>query len=133
MSTLEKLDSNKVFEGELIKYKFKSNALGGLDARFNIFLPSNTSHSKVPLLVYLSGLTCTEDNGAQKGGFLAVASSQGIAYFSQILPRVGQASQEKTMTGNLELALAFTLMQLNQNTRNITTWPLMSPLSCLRS
>jgi len=88
MSTLEKLDSNKVFEGELIKYKFKSNALGGLDARFNIFLPSNTSHSKVPLLVYLSGLTCTEDNGAQKGGFLAVASSQGIALlFPDTSPR----------------------------------------------
>lgn len=88
MSTLDKLDSNKVFEGELIKYKFKSTTLGGLDVRFNIFLPFNPSQSRVPVLVYLSGLTCTEDNGAQKGGFLSVASSQGIAIlFPDTSPR----------------------------------------------
>ena len=35
----------------------------GLDAQFNLFLPANASESnKVPLLTYLSGLTCTEDN-----------------------------------------------------------------------
>ena len=62
-------------------------------------------HGKVPVLTYLSGLTCTEDNGyvkclrsnselsfysvrAQKGGFLAVASSQGIAIlFPDTSPR----------------------------------------------
>ena len=82
---LEKLSTNKVFEGELVKYKFKvrhrlcpllacpltmttsvyahqSEALGGLDARFNLFVPANASKGKVPVLVYLSGLTCTEDN-----------------------------------------------------------------------
>ena len=122
MSTLlERLDSNKVFGGQLIKYKFKvcksgqkryhrsssiqSTALGGLDALFNLFLPVNTTQGKVPVLIYLSGLTCTEDNGyvkcsrsdlellfflirAQKGGFLAVASSQGIAMlFPDTSPR----------------------------------------------
>jgi S-formylglutathione hydrolase len=85
MSTLlERLDSNKVFEGQLIKYKFKvsksgqkryhriqsssiqSTALGGLDALFNLFLPFNTTQGKVPVLIYLSGLTCTEDNGYVK-------------------------------------------------------------------
>jgi len=88
MSALEKLDSYKVFEGQLIKYKFKSTALGGLDTQFNLFLPFNTVHGKVPVLIYLSGLTCTEDNGAQKGGFLAVASTQGIAIlFPDTSPR----------------------------------------------
>ncbi|PPQ62993.1 hypothetical protein CVT24_006099 [Panaeolus cyanescens] len=79
MSALEKISSNKVFEGELAKYKFKSAALGGLDAQFNLFLPKNPTGAKVPVLVYLSGLTCTEDNGAQKGGFFGIAATQNIA------------------------------------------------------
>jgi S-formylglutathione hydrolase len=88
MSVLEKISSNKAFEGELIKYKFKSSALGGLDAHFNLFLPLNKSGSKVPVLVYLAGLTCTEDTGAQKGGFLGVAASQNIAIlFPDTSPR----------------------------------------------
>lgn len=85
---LHKLSSSKTFEGELIKYKFKSAALGGLDAQFNLFLPPNALKGKVPLLVYLSGLTCTEDNAAQKGSFLSDASSQGIAIlFPDTSPR----------------------------------------------
>ncbi|KAK0245676.1 carbohydrate esterase family 1 protein [Armillaria nabsnona] len=86
---LEKTSSNKVFEGELAKYKFKSAALGGLFANFNLFIPPNASETtKVPVLVYLSGLTCTEDNGAQKGSFLGPASAQGIAIlFPDTSPR----------------------------------------------
>ncbi|TFK36885.1 carbohydrate esterase family 1 protein [Crucibulum laeve] len=88
-AVLHKVSSNKAFEGELIKYKFKSAALGGLDAHFNLYLPANaTDNTKVPVLVYLAGLTCTEDNGAQKGSFLGVASSQGIAIlFPDTSPR----------------------------------------------
>ncbi|KAJ3006927.1 hypothetical protein NUW54_g3747 [Trametes sanguinea] len=66
-----------------------SAALGGLDANFNLFLPGNASESnKVPLLTYLAGLTCTEDNGAQKGHFLGPASKEGIAIlFPDTSPR----------------------------------------------
>jgi len=85
---LEKVSSNKHFEGTLTKYKFKSAALGGLDAQFNLFLPANAAHGKVPVLFYLSGLTCTEDNGAQKGGFMRDAASEGIALiFPDTSPR----------------------------------------------
>jgi S-formylglutathione hydrolase len=87
--TLEKVSSTRAHGGELIKYKFKvgrvccslspvwrfliafggldpwfqSAALGGLDACFNLFLPADAARAKVPVLVYLAGLTCTEDNG----------------------------------------------------------------------
>ncbi|KIK70789.1 carbohydrate esterase family 1 protein [Collybiopsis luxurians FD-317 M1] len=89
MNPIEKVSSNKCFEGELFKYKFKSAALGGLYANFNLFLPPNASPSnKVPILIYLAGLTCTEDNGAQKGAFLGPAASQGIALlFPDTSPR----------------------------------------------
>jgi len=72
----------------LSKYKFKSAALGGLYANFNLFLPKNAAEGKVPVLVYLAGLTCTEDNGAQKGSFIRDASSEGIALiFPDTSPR----------------------------------------------
>ncbi|KAJ7225702.1 carbohydrate esterase family 1 protein [Mycena pura] len=85
---LELASTNKVFNGELRKYKFKSAALGGLHASFNIFLPPQAASSTVPLLVYLAGLTCTEDNGAQKGGFFESAAANGIALlFPDTSPR----------------------------------------------
>ncbi|TFY83402.1 hypothetical protein EWM64_g610 [Hericium alpestre] len=90
MSTgpLEKLSSNKTFGGELTKYKFKSAALGGLIAKFNLFLPANAATGKVPLLVYLAGLECNEDTGAQKGGFIGPAAKEGIAIlFPDTSPR----------------------------------------------
>jgi len=92
---LEKLSSNKSFEGELVKYKFKSAALGGLDTQFNLYLPPNASQGPVPVLVYLAGLTCTEDNGAQKGNFLKTASAEGIAIlFPDTSPRGAGAPGE---------------------------------------
>lgn len=82
MINLEKVSSNKQYGGTITKYKFKVNlntgsqlhaslltaltqsaALGGLDTSFNIFLPANAAKGKVPVLFYLAGLTCTEDNG----------------------------------------------------------------------
>jgi len=87
--TLEQVSSNKTFGGELVKWKFKSAALGGLESSFNLFIPANASSSNhVPCLIYLAGLTCTEDTGAQKGSFLAAAGSEGIALlFPDTSPR----------------------------------------------
>jgi len=85
---LEKVSASKAFGGDLIKYKFKSAALGGLDASFNLFLPAKAANAKVPVLFYLAGLTCTEDNGAQKGCFLGPAAKEGIAIlFTDTSPR----------------------------------------------
>ncbi|KAI0936732.1 hypothetical protein AcV5_004798 [Taiwanofungus camphoratus] len=95
--SLEKLSSNKAFGGELIKYKFKSAALGGLSANFNLFIPGNAANGKVPILTYLSGLTCTEDNGAQKGSFLGPAAKEGIAIlFPDTSPRGAGIEGEDT-------------------------------------
>lgn len=47
----------------LLDHTLQSAALGGLDAHFNLFLPLIGQDAKVPVLVYLAGLTCTEDTG----------------------------------------------------------------------
>ena len=49
---------------------------------FNLYLPPQATINplhKVPLLIYLAGLTCTGDNGAEKGFFQHAASLKGIA------------------------------------------------------
>jgi len=86
---LELVSENKVFGGQLRKYKYKSAALGGLSANFNLYLPPQAiAGSNVPLLTYLSGLTCTEDNAAQKGNFFGPAATHGLALlFPDTSPR----------------------------------------------
>lgn len=80
MPKLESKQSNKVASGTLTKYSFPSTSLGGLTTNFNLFLPSSASSSSpVPVLLYLAGLTCNEDTGAQKGGFLLTAAKHGLA------------------------------------------------------
>lgn len=88
MVQLEKLSSNKAAGGFLTKYKFPSASLA-LPTQFNVFIPSSASpDSPVPVLFYLAGLTCTEDTGAQKGGFLNAAGKEGIALvFPDTSPR----------------------------------------------
>ncbi|KAF8519095.1 carbohydrate esterase family 1 protein [Hysterangium stoloniferum] len=89
MSTLEKVSSNKAFGGVLTKYKFQSPVLGHTTAKFNIFIPGGVSDTnKAPVLYYLSGLECSEDQGPQKGGFLKDAAAEGIALiFPDTSPR----------------------------------------------
>ncbi|KAG6336138.1 hypothetical protein ID866_2948 [Astraeus odoratus] len=88
MTKLEKLSSTKHYGGTLTKYKFRSNALGSLDTRFNLFLPADAAQDKVPVLIYLGGLTCTEDNAAQKGGFMRDAAAEALAIiFPDTSPR----------------------------------------------
>ena len=42
--------------------------------------PSSSSSSKVPVLYYLSGLTCTDENVMQKGGAQKACAKHGIAF-----------------------------------------------------
>lgn len=46
--------------------------------RFSVFTPPQAETGKVPVLWYLSGLTCTEDNATVKAGFQRVAAELGL-------------------------------------------------------
>ena len=49
------------------------------DMTFSVFLPAQAETQKVPVLYYLSGLTCTDDNVRTKGGAQRFAAEHGIA------------------------------------------------------
>ena len=77
--TIECLSSNKVFGGWHKQYSHQASTVN-CAMRFAIFLPPQaSSNNKVPVLYWLSGLTCTDENVMQKSGIQRIASELGIA------------------------------------------------------
>jgi S-formylglutathione hydrolase len=77
---MEVISSQRAFEGQHVKLKHFSKT-NQCDMKCALFLPPqyDFSDSKVPLLVFLSGLTCNEENFMQKAGAMAYAASLGWA------------------------------------------------------
>ncbi|MCJ1442815.1 MAG: hypothetical protein MMC23_003312 [Stictis urceolatum] len=66
------------FGGKLLKLSHSAKTTN-CTMNLNLFLPNQSASKKVPVLFYLSGLTCTGDNCAEKGFFQHKASEKGIA------------------------------------------------------
>ena len=77
--TITAVSQNKSFEGWHKVYSHSSQVLQ-CDMRFAIYLPPNASADKpVPVIYWLSGLTCTHENFMQKAGAQAYAAKLGVA------------------------------------------------------
>jgi S-formylglutathione hydrolase len=76
--TLTTVSENKCFGGVQGVYAHESTATR-CPMRFGVFLPPAASSHRVPMLYWLSGLTCTEENFIVKAGAQRVASTLGIA------------------------------------------------------
>ncbi|MCW3173086.1 S-formylglutathione hydrolase [Shewanella sp. FYR11-62] len=75
---LEQVSSTKVFGGWLRQFNHQSE-VNNCSMRFAIYLPPQAATQKVPVLYWLSGLTCTDENVMQKSGIQRVAAELGIA------------------------------------------------------
>jgi S-formylglutathione hydrolase len=77
--TIENLTINKSFGGWHKQYSHHSTTLN-CKMQFAIYLPPQASNGyKIPVLYWLSGLTCTDENFMQKSGSLRIAAELGIA------------------------------------------------------
>lgn len=84
---MKTLSENRCFGGVQGVYSHASDATG-TEMTFGLFLPAQAAKSKVPLLWYLSGLTCTHENAMTKAGAQAWAAEAGIALiFPDTSPR----------------------------------------------
>ena len=84
---METLSENTCFGGVQGVYKHKSTATG-TDMTFALFLPEEAQDGPVPILWFLSGLTCTHENAMTKAGAQAWAADHGIALcFPDTSPR----------------------------------------------
>lgn len=75
---MEHLASNKIFGGQQSQYKHQSTVLD-CEMVFSIYLPPLATSEKVPVLYWLSGLTCTDQNFVTKAGAQSYAAEHGIA------------------------------------------------------
>ena len=72
------VSQNKSFGGTQYVYRHRS-AETGTDMRFAVFVPPAAGPGNLkPVLWYLSGLTCTEENFTVKAGAQRVASALGL-------------------------------------------------------
>lgn len=84
---METISENRCFGGTQGVYRHASDATG-TDMTFGLFLPTEASEGPVPVLWYLSGLTCTHANAMEKAGAQTWAAEQGIALvFPDTSPR----------------------------------------------
>ena len=76
--TLEIVSSNKSVGGWHKRYRHRSTALN-CDMVFAVYLPPQAEQgAKLPVLYWLSGLTCTDENFMQKAGAQRMAAELGL-------------------------------------------------------
>lgn len=84
---METVSENKSFDGVQGVYTHASEVCG-CDMTFGLFLPEDAKSGPVPLLWYLSGLTCTHENAMTKAAAQQWCAEQGIAIvFPDTSPR----------------------------------------------
>lgn len=76
---MQRIASNKLFAGQQNQYQHDSVTLN-CSMQFSVYLPPvATPENKVPVLYWLSGLTCTDQNFVTKAGAQRVAAELGMA------------------------------------------------------
>ena len=76
--TLEIVSSNKSFGGWHKRYRHRSASLN-CDMVFAVYLPPQAEQgARLPVLYWLSGLTCTDENFMQKAGAQRLAAELGL-------------------------------------------------------
>lgn len=84
---MEVISENRCFGGIQGVYAHDS-AVCGCDMTFGLYLPPQAEDGPVPILWYLSGLTCTHENAMVKAGAQAWAARHGMAVvFPDTSPR----------------------------------------------
>ena len=101
---IEECSSSKVFGGYHKQFSHQSTSLH-CSMRFAIFLPPGAStDTPVPVLYWLSGLSCTDENFMQKAGAFKKAAELGIAIVApDTSPRGQDVPDDKD--GNYDLGL----------------------------
>ncbi|MGP1281351.1 MAG: S-formylglutathione hydrolase [Parasphingopyxis sp.] len=76
---MDTVSENRAFGGTQGFYKHDS-AETGTEMRFSAFVPDHGAGAKLPVVWYLSGLTCTADNVTEKGEFRRTCAELGLIF-----------------------------------------------------
>ncbi|MEW9856882.1 S-formylglutathione hydrolase [Novosphingobium sp. M1R2S20] len=78
---METVSTNRSHGGEQGVYRHRSTATG-TEMTFSVFVPDHAAGAKLPVLWYLSGLTCTHANVTEKGEYRAACAEHGIVFIA---------------------------------------------------
>jgi S-formylglutathione hydrolase len=76
--SIEQIGANQSFGGQQLRFKHQSAVLN-CEMTFSIYLPPQAQQGPVPVLYWLSGLTCNDENFVHKAGAQQHAAEHGIA------------------------------------------------------
>jgi len=79
VSAVETVSESKAFGGVQGVYRHVSAATGTA-MTFSVFVPDHAPGERLPVLWYLSGLTCTHANVTEKGEYRAACAEHGIVF-----------------------------------------------------
>jgi S-formylglutathione hydrolase len=77
--SIETVSTNRSHGGTQGVYRHASGATG-TDMTFAVFVPDHEEGARLPVLWYLSGLTCTHANVVEKGEYRAACATHGIIF-----------------------------------------------------
>jgi S-formylglutathione hydrolase len=75
---MKQIDEHRSFGGRQLRFTHASQALD-CSMNFSVYLPTAAEAGRVPVLYWLSGLTCTDENFVQKAGAQQYAAKHGVA------------------------------------------------------
>jgi len=75
---MKQIDEHRSFGGRQLRFSHDSQALD-CSMNFSVYLPPAAQEGAVPVLYWLSGLTCTDENFVQKAGAQQYAAKHGVA------------------------------------------------------
>lgn len=75
---MEQIAAARCFGGQQLRFAHQSDTLD-CKMHFSIYLPPQAEQHSVPVLYWLSGLTCTDENFVSKAGAQRYAAEYGIA------------------------------------------------------
>lgn len=78
---METVSTNRAHGGTQGVYRHDSTATG-TPMTFSVFIPDHAPGARLPVLWYLSGLTCTHANVTEKGEYRAACAEHGIIFIA---------------------------------------------------
>ena len=93
--SIETISSNHSFGGTQSVHKHASTATG-TDMTFSVFVPEHTPGVKLPVVWYLSGLTCTHANVTEKGEYRRACAELGLIFVAPDTSPRGDAVPDDT-------------------------------------
>eukprot|EP00607_Mallomonas_marina_P010677 CAMPEP_0182421972 /NCGR_PEP_ID=MMETSP1167-20130531/7564_1 /TAXON_ID=2988 /ORGANISM="Mallomonas Sp, Strain CCMP3275" /LENGTH=120 /DNA_ID=CAMNT_0024599649 /DNA_START=52 /DNA_END=411 /DNA_ORIENTATION=- len=81
-SAIDIFDTKKVFGGSLMRFRHQSDVTKTTMTCAVFLPPSISDENPVPVIMYLSGLTCTDENVCQKSGVFKSLSEKKIAFIA---------------------------------------------------